>query len=164
MGHCVFSRAYREAHDLQKDLMCLLRMYDGGRQAISPEEGLASPFTRLRLLAYRQDGRTRRYRLLSPDFEHLHPLILLYVLTSQQVQARGMSSLVSLTDVLYEAGNAGRIFPLLTRNVLLDVFVRLREVARAWNVALIRQAGQEHLSLPTCTPEEILYCYYQTKR
>jgi hypothetical protein len=138
---------------LQKDLLCLLRMYESSKLARSPEDVIASPFARLCLLVYSQQGRRRRYRLLPSDPEHLHPLILLYVLISQQVQKRATSLLVSFSDALYEPGNVGRIIPLLTRDGLLAALAGLEQ---DWSIGVTRQGKQEYLCLPVCSPEEIL--------
>ncbi len=150
-----------ERSSLQKDLRCLLRMYESTRPITSPQEGTASPFARLGMLSCTQAERTRQYRLVPPDPERLHPLILLSVLTYQQRLRRVATSLVSWTEVFYEPGNIGRVFPLLTRNQLLDVLMQLEAVAREWSVGLIREGGQEYLCLPSCSPEQILRRYYQ---
>jgi hypothetical protein len=150
----------REA--LVKDLACLMRMYDSTRKACSPEEG-KSPFARLHLLMYQQVHGKRQHRLLSPDPDRLSPFVLLYMLVVKQSEVRREMVQVSLTDALYEPGNVGRVIPLLTRTMLLDGLVGLRDIAPEWCVKLTHHDGQDMLTLPSCSPEQILCRTYRQK-
>jgi hypothetical protein len=146
---------------LEKDLTCLVRMYDSTKQARSPEEGSQSPFARLHLLTYQQVGRERQYRLLPPDPDGLLPFVLLYILVTRQSEARKGMAQVTLLDALYEPGNVGRIIPLLSRTALLEGLAGLRELAPEWCVKVVRHEGQEMLALPSCSSEQILLSIYQ---
>jgi hypothetical protein len=149
----------REA--LHKDLACLVRMYDSTKQARSPEEVSNSPFARLHLLTYQRMQGKRQYRLLPPDPNRLSPFLLLYILVAKQIEVRGEAIEVSLHDALYESGNVGRVIPLLTRTTLLEGLVGLRELASEWRVKLVHHEGQDVLTLPSCSPEQILSRAYQ---
>src|SRR5579859_4348952 len=146
---------------LDKDLACLTRMYDGTKQASSPEDGSQSPFARLHLLTYQQMHRERQYRLLPPDFDRLSPFVLLYVLVAKQAEVRRETFHVTLLDALYEPGNVGRVVPLLSRTTLLEGLMDLRELAPEWCVKLAQHEGREALALPSCSPEQILLRAYQ---
>ena len=136
-------------------------MYDGTKQARSPEEVSSSPFARLHLLIREQMYKERQYRLQPPDPDHLSPFMLLYMLVTKQAEVRRETVQVTLTDALYEPGNVGCVVPLLTRTTLLGGLVGLRELSPEWCVKLAQHEGQEALTLPSCSPEQILSCAYQ---
>lgn len=142
---------------LKKDLDCLLRMYVPVQQNLTPEQTALCPLARLHLLREQatRPGTARLYNAPAGDPDRVAALIVLFVLLSQQHVQRAGSRQVTITEVLYEPGNVGRLLR-LTRSRLFEVFARLRRSADPWQVELLRHEQQEWQLLPSCSPEQIL--------
>lgn len=146
---------------LKKDVDCLLQMYVANKTSHMPEALTESPFSRLHILSRAEDER-QRYRLERLDPSRLHPLVLLYVLLDRQSHARKGTFQVSLSDVLREPMNAGRIFS-LTTTLISDLLAELNKDYPEMGVRFVRTAGLDQLTLPSIGAIDILTRYYNER-
>lgn len=141
---------------LKRDLDCLVKTYAVSDKGSTPEDLIECPLSRLGLL---NKVSAKRYRLERLRVERLHPLVLLYVLVDRQ-QTWRPSRQVGLNEVLRESMNAGRVFN-LTTTMLVELLAELKKLVPTWRVQFVRTAGLDQLTLPECTPDEVLARYYE---
>ncbi len=144
---------------LKKDVGCLLKTYLMDDAFSTPENLISSPLAQLNLLSQVENGPQTRYRLerLSPN--RLDPLVLLYVLLDRQREERPDLTQVSLSQVLREPMNAGRVFNLTTA-ALSDLLAKLNSEHLDWRVQFDRTAGLDQLTLRKVSPDQVLTRYY----
>lgn len=143
---------------LKKDIGILLRTYIASNKLITPENLTESPFARLELLSNVGSKRDPLYRHEPLDPSRLPVLVLLYVLIDQQQRKRPDTLQVSLSQVLREPMNAGRIFNLNTA-ILADLLATLNKQYPDLSVRFVRTAGLDELDLPAIEPNRILARY-----
>lgn len=154
-----FSDQEIASSSLKRDVDCLLQTYLPSKTSHTPEELTESPFSRLGVLSRIDDERQRKYRMERLDTSRFHPLILLYVLADRQKKVRSGVGQVSLSDVLREPMNAGRVFGLTTTG-LSNLLSELNKSYRDLAIQFVRTAGLNLLTLPTSQPHTILTRYY----
>ena len=147
-------------NSLKKDLDILLRTYIPNDRPTTPENLKESPLSRLALLSSVGNKQESRYRRLSINPSRLPVLVLLYVLIDRQQTQRSDTLQVSLSQVLREPMNVGRVFNLTTAT-LADLLANLNKQHPDWSVRFIRTAGLDELDLPDVTANEILARYAQ---
>ncbi len=145
-------------NSLKKDVDCLLHTYITDEKSTTPEDLTESPLARLGLLSNVGSKRQPLYRREQVDPFRLSPLIVLYVLIDQQQQKRPDTLQVSLSQVLREPMNAGRVFGLSTAT-LADLLANLNKQYPDWSVRFVRTAGLDELDLPAVTPDQVLARY-----
>lgn len=140
---------------LENEFQTLIRTYLPSAREYTPEDGMDSPLTDLRLL---EAIGGRRYRLRQPDPTRLPPLILLYALLASTSETQ-----TGLAQALLAPRSPGRAFN-LGAAALLEVLAQLG--LRYPNVAvyLTRTAGLDRLTLPRGESlEAVLHRYYQER-
>jgi hypothetical protein len=156
----------KSEQSLGKDFDCLVRTYVASSRERSPEDSLVSPLVSLGLLAViehqaeDEDKRIRHFRLNATRANSIHPLILLYILVRQQELERPNAQQVSLTDVLREPKNVGRVLNIGTQT-LEEILLRLEEAYPQWRIPLTRTGGLDQLTLPAISAEVVLSTFYQ---
>lgn len=149
-------------NSLKKDLDILLRTYIPNDRPTTPENLKECPLSRLGLLSSVGNKQESRYRRLSINSGRLPVLVLLYVLIDRQQAQRSDTLQVSLSQVLREPMNAGRVFSLTTA-ALADLLANLNKQHPDWSVRFVRTAGLDELDLPDVTANEILARYAQDR-
>lgn len=144
---------------LEKDIDCLLKTYLFDGTSRVPEDLRESPLSRLGLLSSYSDGNKKQYRLERTDSASLDPRLVLYVLLDRQLQNRTTARQVRLGEVLREPMNVGRVFN-LTATTLIEVLKELNVRYPDYSVQFVRTEGLDDLTLPVCTPAEVLSHYY----
>lgn len=144
---------------LERDFQVLVRTYLPTGRDRSPEDLMESPLAELGLLEVVD---RRQYRLLQPDPDRLHPLIVLYVLLQRCPGEPWPERQIGLTQVLREPMSVGRVFNLGAAG-LIDVLNRLEMRYPEWAVRLVRAAGLDRLTLPKVEPLAVLERYYQER-
>lgn len=153
------------ASSLRKDFDCLVRTYLPKQRDSSPEDVLECPLTSLGLISgFTQfDEETRKkeryFRLENGSPDHIHPLVMLYVLLRAQEDNAG-SQQIGMQAALRGTGNVGRTFN-LRPTILEDLLSALNDQYPDWRVSLTRTAGLDQLTLPQIPAEVVLETYYQ---
>jgi hypothetical protein len=148
---------------LKRDFDCLIHTYISDREARSPEDLIECPLAQLGLLTKADNSHTRRFHLQRPDPNHIHPLLVLYVLLRWQQDHQPDARQVGLAQVLREPGNIGRVFNLGTAG-LSNRLTRLNDNYPELAVRLTRTAGLDQLTLPQVTTDQVLTLYYETRQ
>ncbi|MFQ6041412.1 MAG: DUF4007 family protein [Candidatus Poribacteria bacterium] len=151
---------------LEKDFSCILRTYlpaeedDETHIQRSPESLLECPLSTLGLITKIDKN---KFRLSPPDIERFDPILILYVLLSQQQQRRPEQVTVNLYDALTEPGNVGRVFN-LDAVLLSELLMRLSSEYDEEFLRLERTAGLDSIVFRnTLTPLSALTIYYERR-
>ena len=144
---------------LERDFQVLIRTYLPSGRDRSPEDLMESPLAELGLLEA-LDG--KRYRLLQPAPDRLHPLIVLRVLLQRRPGEPRTERQIGLTQVLREPMSVGRVFNLGAAG-LIEILNRLEIRYPEYAVRLIRTAGLDQLTLPETEPMAVLERYYKER-
>lgn len=144
---------------LERDFQVLIRTYLPSGRDRSPEDLMESPLAELGLLEA-LDG--KRYRLLQPAPDRLHPLIVLRVLLQRRPGEPRTERQIGLTQVLREPMSVGRVFNLGAAG-LIEILNRLEIQYPEYAVRLIRTAGLDQLTLPETEPMAVLERYYKER-
>ncbi len=153
------------ASSLRKDFDCLIRTYLPKQRDSSPEDVLECPLTSLGLISgfVQIDEETRKkerfYRLENGASDHIHPLLILYVLLRAQEMNAGAQQ-IGLQAALRNTANVGRTFNLRSTQ-LEDLLSALNDQYPDWRVSLTRTGGLDQLTLPVIPAEEVLTTYYE---
>lgn len=151
---------------LEKEFRCLVRTY--ARSAERPhrlDDAYDSPFVRLNLLEVLPS--TRSYRLVPPEPDDVHPLLVAYALArmtqladppSSEAASNGVFHL-SLRDALYEAGSPGRAYVLDSE----QLYERLQRLETQYGdlLAFSRTAGLNTITLRVSDPLAVFVRYYE---
>lgn len=157
---------------LQKDFDCLTRTYLTGKsdKDKSPEDQLDSPLSNLGLLTAvrhvdEETGRRQHhYRFEQANTRNIPPLIFLSIILDRQEKERQGSSQVSLTQVLREPGNVGRVLNIGARD-LEEMIMRLEdEVPVDLRIRLTKTGGLDQLTLPQAQFGQVLSLYFSEER
>ena len=158
------SEALKSNQSLSKDFDCLVRTYVPSGRERSPEDALVSPLVSLGLITeidhQEDEARVRHFRLNPTKANSIHPLVFLYIVLKSQSAERANARQVSLTDVLREPMNAGRILNIGIQT-LEDLLMSLEEANPALSIHLTRTGGLDQLTLPNISAEEVLQEFYQ---
>lgn len=151
---------------LEKDFSCILRTYLPAEEdnethvRRSPKSLTDCPLSTLGLITKIDKD---KYLLNPPDMEQLDPILILYVLLSQQKQRRPEQLTVNLYDALTEPGNVGRIFN-LNAVLLSELLMRLSSEYDKEFLRLERTAGLDSLVFHTLIhPHDALIAYYNRR-
>lgn len=151
---------------LRKDFDCLLKTYLPNQRDTSPEDVLESPLVALGLLSAYTDfddetgKKVKAYRLEVGSPDHIHPLVMLYVLLrTQQSGERRDARQVGLQTILREPCNVGRTFNIKPTD-FEDLLSQLNDRYPQWRVQLTRTSGLDQLTLPNVPAEVIMERYY----
>lgn len=144
---------------LERDFQVLIRTYLPSGLDRSPEDLVESPLAELGLI---EALNGKRYRLLQPAPDRLHPLIVLHVLLQCRPGEPRTKRQIGLTQVLREPMSVGRVFNLGSVG-LIEVLNRLEMRYPEYVVRLIRTAGLDQLILPEAEPMAVLERYYKER-
>jgi len=151
---------------LEKDFNCILRTYLPAEEnnethvQRSPESLLECPLSTLGLITRIDKD---KYRLSPSNIEQFDPILILYVLLSQQQQKRPGQVTVNLYDALTEPGNVGRIFN-LDAVLLSELLMRLSSEYEEGFLRLERTAGLDSIVFRnSLEPLSALTIYYERR-
>ena len=144
---------------LERDFRTLVRTYLPAERERSPEDLMESPLAELGLL---ESLDNKRYRLLHPDPDRLHPLIVLYVLLQSRPGESRSERQIGLAQALREPMSVGRVFNVRAAG-LIDILNRLEMRYPDLAVHLVRTAGLDQLMLPEEKPPAVSERYYQER-
>ena len=146
---------------LKRDFDCLVRTYLPDRKAHSPEDLIECPLAQLGLIAEADNGRARRYRLMRPNPDRIHPMIFLYVLLRWHQDKKHEAQQVGVAEALREPVNVGRVFNLGIAGLSLCLN-RLSVEYPDLTVHLTRSTGLDQLTLPTALSDQVLNRYFES--
>ena len=151
---------------LEKDFNCILRTYLPAEEdnetyvQHSPESLLECPLSSLGLITQIDKD---KFRLSPPNIEQFDPILILYVLLSQQQQERPGQVTVNLYDALTQEVNVGRIFN-LDAVLLSELLMRLSSEYDEEFLRFERTAGLDSIVFRnSLEPLSALTIYYERR-